>query len=341
MKDSLSSSLSRMSGSSRQKRRSKKLRRQTATIDVSYATDFYPESSSRLSELSEPEISERMKEFEDDLSETVSGATQSGSVETMDRLSILSDSVPELLDADRLSEMSIPEILISGSTSVPNLTLDSVKDSNADKDADGWRVIPITIVPSTEIVIQRNVDIISPQTPKESELSSPINNSVICEKRKSISPIIEKPESMEIVEGCEEKSEFQITSDSTSSTTTTTATEVDETAIDVVEQSAISASVPVTPRSEEKKRNKNKNKHSSPATSLLEKSASWLASLSGSKNNNNSNNKNVNNKSGNKEKKPFKMSTQRTKKSLTSLFEAVASSASSNNNNNNQKHSKM
>ena len=340
MKDSLSNSFSRMSGSTRQKRRNKKLRRQTATIDVSYATDFYPESSSRLSELSEPEISERMKEFEEDLSETPSAATQSGSVETMDRLSILSDSVPELLDADRFSEMSLPEILITGSTSVPNLTSDYAEDSKADKDnTDGWRVIPITIVPSTEIVIQRSVDTtISPQMPKESELSSPINNSVICEKRKSISPIVEKPEPTEIIEGCEEqKSELQISSEPTIAV-------VDETAVDnVVEESrTISASVPVTPMSEDKKRHK-KHKHSSPATSLLEKSASWLASLSGSKNNSNSKNLNNSiNKSHNKEKKPFKMSTHKTKKSLTSLFEAVASSApSNNNNNNNQKQNKL
>jgi hypothetical protein len=53
MKESLSNSFSRMS--TRQKRRNKKLRRQTGTIDISYATDYYPEpvvSSSRLSGVS-------------------------------------------------------------------------------------------------------------------------------------------------------------------------------------------------------------------------------------------------------------------------------------------------
>ena len=87
-------------------------------------------------------------------------------------------------------------------------------------------------------------------------------------------------------------------------------------------KSVVSMSVPVTPMSEGKKRHK-KSKLSSPATTLLEKSASWLSSLSGSK---------VTNGSGHKDKKQIK--SQRTKKSLTSLFEAVASSASSSNNNN-------
>ena len=92
---------------------------------------------------------------------------------------------------------------------------------------------------------------------------------------------------------------------------------------------AISSSVPVTPMSEEKMKGQGKKvKGSSPAAALLERSATWLSSLSGSKSHNN------------KERKGFKMSTQRTKRSLTSLFEAVSSSAtnaaSTNNNNNSQ-----
>ena len=54
----------------------------------------------------------------------------------------------------------------------------------------------------------------------------------------------------------------------------------------------MSMSVPATPMSEEKKRSK-KSKLSSPATSLLEKSATWLSSLSGSKVSGNNNNNKV------------------------------------------------
>jgi len=57
----------------------------------------------------------------------------------------------------------------------------------------------------------------------------------------------------------------------------------------------MSMSVPATPMSEEKKRSK-KSKLSSPATSLLEKSATWLSSLSGSKVSGNNNNNKVSTK---------------------------------------------
>lgn len=316
MKDSLSNSFSRMS--TRQKRRNKKLRRQTGTIDVSYATDYYPSpqatSSSRLSELSEPEVlSDRIHDFEDDLSETISAATRSGSIETIDRLSVLSDSVPELLDADSFSQMSVAR-----DSDGPPPPPPSVAEVN--NDVNGWRVIPIEIVPSTEIVIHRcdetrrcdesvnmQCDELSPETSPNTSSSS-----VISEKSKSISPVVQSevdPVEVVILSSHDETSKMDV-----------------EDIVPVVvvnnNKSVVSMSVPVTPMSEGKKRHK-KSKLSSPATTLLEKSASWLSSLSGSK---------VTNGSGHKDKKQIK--SQRTKKSLTSLFEAVASSASSSNNNN-------
>ena len=227
MKEALSNSFSKLSSSnsnnSKQKR-SKKLRRQTATIDVAYATDYYPEhqpKSSRLSDVPEPEHTEDI----DDFSGTISEATQSGSIETLDRLSILSDSVPELLDADCLSQFSLPLVLVSAPDRTSSIHPDSeLKDSTpivtencgeTSTDNDGWRKIPIAIVPSTVIVIQRDVDIQLPKTsseklPKvESSQSTTtttelpennnqsvvelLNKSVISEKRKSVSPNVKTP----------------------------------------------------------------------------------------------------------------------------------------------------
>ncbi len=99
-------------------------------------------------------VSGRIRDFDDDddvdLSETISGsgATQSGSMETVDRLSVLSDSVPELLDADSLSEMSIGVAKDTAGSA-------GVSASAAEPGRDGWRVIPIKIIPCTEIVIER------------------------------------------------------------------------------------------------------------------------------------------------------------------------------------------
>jgi hypothetical protein len=222
MKEALSNSFSKLSSNSSgsniknnsKQKRAKKLRRQTATIDVSYATDYYPEhqpKSSRLSDVPEPELPEDL----DDLSGTISEATQSGSIETLDRLSILSDSVPELVDADCLSQFSLPLVLVSAPDRTSSILPDSEpKDSTvntSDKtstDNDGWREIPIRIVPSIDIVIQRSVDIQLPKTSSEQlpklEAQSPtsaqlpqnnsqspvelLNKSVISEKRKSVSP---------------------------------------------------------------------------------------------------------------------------------------------------------
>jgi hypothetical protein len=279
MKESLSHSLSRIS--SRPKRRSKKLRRQTGTIDVSYATDYYPPLPTHKSDarLPEADVVAYFDDEEDDLSETISGPTHSGSVETVDRLSVLSDSVPELVDADSLSQMSIS---------------DQVSASEAAGEAGGWRTIPIQIVPTTEIVIHRcDADADASPAP------------VIREKRKSVSPVPEADP--EEAEGRDDKASQPN----------------DVTRDEDVTRDAV-ASVPATPRSEEKRARSKKSKFSSPASALLEKSASWLSSLSGSKGQS----------GGPKEKKSSNKlsSTQKTKKSLTSLFEAVASSASSNNN---------
>ena len=319
VKDSLSSSFSMMT--TRQKRRNKKLRRQTGTIDISYATDYYPEpiaSSSALSELSDSETGlDRMGDFDgidDDLSETISGATRTGSIETFDRLSVLSDSVPELLDADSLSEISL------GLAKEPASSASSADAAAPSGSSDGWRVIPIQIIPCTEIVIERceqQVCSTANTSPKNDSLNTS-SNSVISEKRKSVSPAVH-PEA-DLIEvlgsvGCDDIQD-----------------DVDDTPVvaNVVVDRVPSASVPATPMSEDRKRSKkSKLSMTSPATSLLEKSASWLSSLSGSKMGN-----------GGKDKKMSK-SLRTTKKSLTSLFEAVASSNNNNNNTNRSKQTKM
>ena len=352
--DSLSNSFSRMSAKTK---RRKKLRRQTAIIDVSYATDYDAEhqqpKSRRLSKQPEPETDGAedasciRPEFDDDLSETISGATHTGSIDTFDRLSILSDSVPELLDADMLSQISMPVVQISElseyTSSCPidsekdNLLVNDfcpIEDSKAPvTDADGWRVIPISIIPTTEIVIQRNVDSHPLQNVDDNpaEQSPTLSNtSVVSEKRKSVSPNI-KDNLTEIEKVEEEKTSVEIACDDNDvkSVPVTSAVTRDEPEVVEVKLPS-SSSVPVTPMSEDKKRSK-KGRGASPAAALLEKSASWLSSLSGSRSHN------TNSLNSKKEKKPFRLSTAKTKRSLTSLFEAVAFSApsSSNNNNNN------
>jgi len=331
-------------------KRCKKLRRQTAIIDVSYATDYDPEhqqsKSRRLSELPEPETcgaeeaSSIRPDFDDDLSETISEATHTGSIDTFDRLSILSDSVPELLDADMLSQISMPVVQITERSENTFCPIDSgndnyiendfcpIKDSNTPvTDAEGWRVIPISIIPTTEIVIQRNVDshplqnVDNNPTEQSPNLS---NTSVVSEKRKSVSPNIQ--EDLTEIEKVEEVTSLEIGCDVDKSVPVTSA--VTREKPEAFEVKPSSSSVPATPMSEEKKRSK-KSKGASPATALLEKSASWHTSLSGSSR---SSNNSLNSK---KEKKAFRFSTAKTKRSLTSLFEAVASSAPSSNNNNN------
>ena len=323
VKDSLSNSFAMMS--TRQKRRNKKLRRQTGTIDISYATDYYPEpivtSSSALSELSEPETGlDRMRDFDDDvddLSETISGATRTGSIETVDRLSVLSDSVPELLDADSLSEISL------GLAKEPASSADDsacVAAPSGSTDG-GWRVIPIQIIPCTEIVIERcEQQVCSTASASNSPKNDILNtsgNSVVSEKRKSVSPAVHpEADTIEVVGsvGCDD---------------------VNDTPVVAAVEYITSASVPATPMSDDRKRNKkSKLSMTSPATSLLEKSASWLSSLSGSK---------MGSAGGGKDKKMSK-SRRTTKKSLTSLFEAVASSNNNNNtssSNSRSKHTKM
>ena len=352
--DSLSNSFSRMSAKTK---RRKKLRRQTAIIDVSYATDYDAEhqqpKSRRLSEQPEPETEGAedasciRADFDDDLSETVSGATHTGSIDTFDRLSILSDSVPELLDADMLSQISMPVVQISElsdhTSSCPiDAEIDNqlvndfcpIKDSKAQvTDAEGWRVIPISIIPATEIVIQRNVDSHPLQNVDENptEQSPTLSNtSVVSEKRKSVSPNIK--DNLTEIEKVEEKTSVEIGCDDNDVKSVPVTSPVTRDESEVVEvKLPSSSSVPVTPMSEDKKRSK-KGRGASPAAALLEKSASWLSSLSGSRSHN------TNSLNSKKEKKPFRISTAKTKRSLTSLFEAVASSApssSSNNNNNN------